>query len=236
MRGHACPISRLFSARYVAHRRRALLILNACAATVTDGWCPTAACTTGAGTARPVCCCERPGPTAHRRCCCSTGRRGVIRVGRGVCRAAPATAMRPPSRPPSARRTRRPGCPASGFQCGPPSSPPAASRHALDLHHRRRRRGRTAAHRAQPGKRRTALGRRGRGGRPAAAPRVRRQLATAAHRTGDRAVESRRRAAAPPAAHGRDRGGRLRVVHRGQTRPRAVAAESRISSLLQAPN
>ena len=36
--------------------------LNACAATVTAGWCPKPACI-GAGTARRVCFCARPKPT-----------------------------------------------------------------------------------------------------------------------------------------------------------------------------
>lgn len=38
-----CPVARLH-------------ILNRCGATVTDGWCPTAALRTGAATVRPVCC------------------------------------------------------------------------------------------------------------------------------------------------------------------------------------
>ena len=109
-------------------------------------------------------------------------------------------------------------------------------RDALELHHGRRRRRRAAAHRAQPGERRVALGRRGRGGRPAAAPRVRRQLAAAAHRAGDRA-----------AGHGDERRQRLpRTVEieagvfvwcmPGEVDQAPARLSPRISSLLQALN
>ena len=154
-----------------------LHILNACTVTATDGWYPTAAPTTGAGMARPVCCCGPRGPTAPPRCCCSIGRCGVIRAAPGLCRAVPGTATRLPSRPRSAKRTKRPAWPPSGSPCGRRVVTAKFSghrRHALELHHGRRRCRRAAAYRAQPGKRRAALGRRGRGGRPAAASRIRR--------------------------------------------------------------
>lgn len=63
-----CPVARLH-------------ILNRCGATVTDGWCPTAALRTGAATVRPVCCFGLRGRTAPPRCCCSTARCGAIRAG-----------------------------------------------------------------------------------------------------------------------------------------------------------
>ncbi len=67
-----CPVARLH-------------ILNRCGATVTDGWCPTAALRTGAATVRPVCCFGLRGRTAPPRCCCSTagvpGNRGRGRRG-----------------------------------------------------------------------------------------------------------------------------------------------------------
>ena len=99
-------------------------ILNACVATVTAGSCPTPARPSGVGTVRPVCCCGRRAPTVRPPCCCSTGRRGVIRAERGVCRAAPGTATKPSNRPPSARRTRKRGCPPTSSRCARPSSPP----------------------------------------------------------------------------------------------------------------
>ncbi len=45
-----------------------------------------------------------------RRSCCSCGPAGPTRAGPGPCPAAPADTTRRPSRPPCARRTRRPAC------------------------------------------------------------------------------------------------------------------------------
>lgn len=81
-----CPVARLH-------------ILNRCGATVTDGWCPTAALRTGAATVRPVCCFGLRGRTAPPRCCCSTARCGAIRAAPGACRAVLETATRRRNRP-----------------------------------------------------------------------------------------------------------------------------------------
>ena len=209
--------------------RDRLHILNSCMATVTDGWYPTAAPITGVGTARPVCCCGPRGPTEPPRCCCSIGRCGAIRAVPGVCRAAPGTAMR--SAEETAVREAHEEAGLSAERLAVRATVVTAEFAGiggtqLDLHHRRRRCRRVAAHRAQPGKRRVALGRRGRGGRPAAASRLRRQLATAAHGPGDRAAGPRRRTPPAPAAHAGDRGRGLHLVHAGRRGPGAVAAES----------
>lgn len=106
-----CPVARLH-------------ILNRCGATVTDGWCPTAALRTGAATVRPVCCFGLRGRTAPPRCCCSTARCGAIRAAPGACRAVLETATRRRNRPRSANRARRRACPPSDSRCGPRWSPP----------------------------------------------------------------------------------------------------------------
>src|SRR5215469_18656032 len=95
-----------------------LHILNACTATVTDGWYPTAALITGADMARPVCCCGLRGPTEPPRCCCSIGRCGAIKAALGVCRAVLETATRPPNRPRSAKRAKRLGYWPNDSLCG----------------------------------------------------------------------------------------------------------------------
>ncbi|CNM12672.1 Uncharacterised protein [Mycobacterium tuberculosis] len=97
-------------------------------------------------------------------------------------------------------------------------------RHALDLHHRCRRCRGVAGHRAQPGKRRTALGGRERGGRLAVTSRIRRQLATTADRSGDRATGPVRRTAAAAAAHHSDRGRGFPLVYAGRRGSGALAA------------
>lgn len=208
-----CPVARLH-------------ILNRCGATVTDGWCPTAALRTGAATVRPVCCFGLRGRTAPPRCCCSTARCGAIRAAPGACRAVLETATRRRNRPRSANRARRRACPPSDSRCGPRGHRRGVRgrRHALDLHHRCRRCRGVAGHRAQPGKRRTALGGRERGGRLAVTSRIRRQLATTADRSGDRATGPVRRTAAAAAAHHSDRGRGFPLVYAGRRGSGALAA------------
>lgn len=208
-----CPVARLH-------------ILNRCGATVTDGWCPTAALRTGAATVRPVCCFGLRGRTAPPRCCCSTARCGAIRAAPGACRAVLETARdagtdRGPrierGGGPVRRATR--GAGHGGHRRGV-----RGRRHALDLHHRCRRCRGVAGHRAQPGKRRTALGGRERGGRLAVTSRIRRQLATTADRSGDRATGPVRRTAAAAAAHHSDRGRGFPLVYAGRRGSGALAA------------
>ena len=207
-----------------------LLILNACAATATDGWCPTPAPITGDGTARPACCCARRARTAPRRCCCSTGRRGAIRAAPGVCRAAPATATRPPEQAAvreaheeagltaerlhgAGDRGHRRGLRASAVRTGP--TPPSSPTRGELLH--------TVP---EPGERRAALGR----------PRTRWpncRCTPDSPPAGNGCAPPRRCAAGPrrrtpaaPAAHPGDRDRGLRLVHAGRRGPGAVAAES----------
>ena len=75
--------------------------LNACVATVTAGWCPTAARTTGAGTARRVCFFARRVPTVRRRAAAAP--RAVEPSGRHL-----GTARRRARQPRNRRGGRRP--------------------------------------------------------------------------------------------------------------------------------
>lgn len=160
------------------------------------------------------------------RCCCSTARCGAIRAAPGACRAVLETATRRRNRPRSANRARRRACPPSDSRCGPRWSPPRCAGSTT-------RTGPTpplspmpgvAGHRAQPGKRRTALGGRERGGRLAVTSRIRRQLATTADRSGDRATGPVRRTAAAAAAHHSDRGRGFPLVYAGRRGSGALAA------------
>ena len=159
-------------------------ILNSCRATVTVGWSPTAAPITGAGFGAAGLLLRAPRPDGtpavllqHRAVWSHQGGTWGLPGGARDSHETPEeTAVREAQEEAGLLGRAADRAVDGGHRRGR-----RARRRALDLHHRGRRRGRAAAHRAQPGERRDALGRRGRGGRAAAASRLRGQLATAAH-------------------------------------------------------
>ncbi len=106
-----------------------------------------------------------PRPDGTPRCCCSTARCGPSGRHLGLAEAVLRRTRRQNRR--GHRIEREAGLSAGGAGCRPQWSPRVCGSTLthLDLHHRCRRCRGVAGHRAQPGKRRTALGGRERGGR-----------------------------------------------------------------------
>ncbi len=101
------------------------------------------------------------GRTAPPRCCYGTARwRETIGPGTWACRAVLETATGRRNRPPQSQVNEEAGLSAERLEVRATvvTAGCAGRRHALDLHHRCRRCQRIYGHRAQPGKRRTALG------------------------------------------------------------------------------
>ena len=180
---------------------------------------------------------RRRTPTARRRCCCSTGRRGVIRAEPGVCRAVPATATRPPRgrRPGGARggRPARRAAVGAGNRRSPPRSGAGGTRWTYTTVVA------DAAELLQTVPNRESAELRWVGEDEVAELPLHPGFAASWHRlrTAPEIVPLSPATSAASTCHARSRSRTASWCGAPRaTRPGAVAAESRVSSLLQAPN